>query len=167
MKLLCLASLFLALLATHTHAEVCKADKSRTCEALGFTHRKIKNSHLCFGCDEYSERKREITCDDQMYTHSGLINGEVVVPICVPPTEAPTGTPTVAPTPAPTSTPFMKQFYSACESTDKCNVPRWHPKQRKITTRGKPICTKAKRGPKCMVSRQGKNIANSLKKNKN
>jgi hypothetical protein len=164
MKLLYITSLFLALLP-YTHAEVCKGT-SKTCDAMGFHKRKIKNTVFCLECDEFSERKREITCDDKVYTHSGLIK-DSSIPICVPPTAAPSKTPTVAPTLAPTSTPFMEQFKSACESTDKCNVPKWHFKQRKITTRGKPICTKAKLGKNCRVSKQGKNIVKGLKKNKN
>lgn len=166
MKFFYLTSIFLTLhhALADGHAEVCKGDGPPTCDALGFTHRKIKNVNFCFGCHEYSERKREITCDDKVYTHSELIRSEV--PICVPPTGAPTGPPTMAPTGAPTTIPYMKQFTNACNSAGDCGVPRWHPKQKKITTRGRTICTKVKRGKKCRVSNQGKKIAKSLDKKK-
>lgn len=165
MKLLYITSLFLALLVTPTHAGVCKG-RSKTCDALGFHKRKIKKTGFCLECDEYSEHKREITCDDKVYTHSGLIK-DSSIPICVPPTESPTGTPTLAPTLAPTSLPYNKQFQAACKTATKCDAPRWHPKMKKIATRGKPICTKVKGKKECRVSKQGKNIAKGLsKKNK-
>lgn len=163
MKLFYLTSFFLAFHhALADHAEICKGTSSATCDALGAFHRKIKNVNFCFGCHEYSEQKREITCDENVYTHSELLKSDV--PNCVPPTGAPTGPPTMAPTDAPTTIPYMKQFTTACNATSRCGAPRWHPKQKKISTRGQPICTKAKRGKGCRISKQGKNLAKKLSK---
>ena len=161
MKLLYITSLFLALFVAHTRAEVCKGT-TNVCDSLGFHKRKIKKTVFCLKCDEYSERKKEITCDDKVYTHSGLLKDNNIT-ICVPPTDAPTGTPTMTPTLAPSSTPYSKQFTAACNAATNCNAPRWHPKMKKITTRGTPICAKVKRGNACKVSKKGRNIAKKLK----